>query len=102
MIYLYSALFGYVNIIAFQLTGRIAITEKSIKSVLGHCKNMLGFSYFAIPTRHEVRRLPYLHGILADIMRNKPTKLKIADMAKTRNLYIKLKIGDCCWSLYRR
>lgn len=63
MIITYDALFGYVNIIAFQLTERIAITEKSMKSVLGHCKNMLGFSYLAIPTRHEVPRVPYLHGI---------------------------------------
>lgn len=63
MIITYDALFGYVNIISFQLTERIAITEKSMKSVLGHCKNMLGFSYLAIPTRHEVPRAPYLHGI---------------------------------------
>lgn len=67
MIYLYSALFGYVNIIVFQLTERIAITEKSMKSVLGHCKNMLGFSYLAIPTRHEVPKMSYLHdNILVD------------------------------------
>ena len=63
MIITYDALFGYVNIIAFQLTERIAITEKSMKSVLGHCKNMLGFSYLAIPARHEVPRVPHLHGI---------------------------------------
>lgn len=61
MICLYSALFGYVNIIVFQLAERIATTEKSMKSVLGDWKSMLGFSYVAIPTRHEVRQLPYLH-----------------------------------------
>lgn len=63
MICLYSALLGYVNIIIFQLNERIAIIEKSMKSVLGRCKNMLGFSYLAIPTRHEVPRVPYLQGI---------------------------------------
>lgn len=61
MIISYLAVFGIVNIIIFQITERIAIVEKSIKSVLGHCENMLGFSYLAIPTRHEVRRKPYLH-----------------------------------------
>lgn len=44
------------GIIVFQLVERIAITEKSIKSVLGRCIDMLGFSYNAIPTRHEVRQ----------------------------------------------
>lgn len=53
--------FGYANIIVFHLVERIATTEKSMKSVLGHCINMLGFSYNAIPTRHEVQRKPYLH-----------------------------------------
>lgn len=48
------------GIIVFQLVERISITEKSIKSVLGRCIDMLGFSYNAIPTRHEVRREPYL------------------------------------------
>lgn len=63
MIISYTAIFGIVNIIIFQITERIAIVEKSIKSVLGHCKNMLGFSYLAIPTRHEVTCKPYLHEI---------------------------------------
>lgn len=44
------------GIIVFQLVERISITEKSIKSVLGRCIDMLGFSYNAIPTRHEVLR----------------------------------------------
>ena len=61
MIIAYDAVFGYANIIVFQLAGRIAITEKSMKSVLGHCIDMLGFSYNAIPTRHEAHEKPYLH-----------------------------------------
>ncbi len=48
------------GIIVFQLVEWIAITEKSIKSVLWRCVDMLGFSYNAIPTRHEVPREPYL------------------------------------------
>jgi hypothetical protein len=48
------------GIIVFQLVERIAIIEKSIKSVLGRCIDMLGFSYNAIPTRHEVPNEPYL------------------------------------------
>ena len=60
MIGLYDAVFGCINTIVFQLAERIAITEKSMKSVLGHCIDMLGFSYIAIPTRHEVHRKPYL------------------------------------------
>ena len=60
MIILYSALFVHINIIVFQLTERIAISEKSMKSVLGYCVDMLGFSYLAIPTRHEVPEKPYL------------------------------------------
>lgn len=47
------------GIIVFQLVERIAITEKTIKSVLGRCIDMLGFSYNAIPTRHEVPKKPY-------------------------------------------
>lgn len=47
------------GIIVFQLVERIAITEKSIKSVLGRCIDMLGFSYNAIPARHEVQKKPY-------------------------------------------
>lgn len=44
------------GIIVFQLVERIAIAEKSMKSVLGWCIDMLGFSYNALPTRHEVPR----------------------------------------------
>lgn len=63
MIITYDVIFGYGNIIVFQLTKRIAIVKKSIKVVLGHYKNMLGFSYLAIPTRHTVRIKPYLQDI---------------------------------------
>ena len=60
MIVLYDAIFYRINTIIFQLAERIAITEKSMKSVLGRCIDMLGFSYNAIPTRHEVHEKPYL------------------------------------------
>lgn len=60
MIISYSAIFGIVGIIIPQIAKRIGISEKSIKVVLGHCKNMLGFSYLAIPTRHEVPGSPYV------------------------------------------
>ena len=60
MVIAYDVIFGYISIIIFQLAGRIAITEKSMKSVLGRCTDMLGFSYNAIPTRHEVPEKPYL------------------------------------------
>ena len=61
MIIAYDAVLGYANIIVFQLAERIAVTEKSTKAVLGHYVDMLGFSYNAIPTRHEVPEKPYLH-----------------------------------------
>lgn len=47
-------------IIVFQLVERIAIVEKSSTEVLRKCICMLGFSYNALPTRHEVPRKPYL------------------------------------------
>lgn len=50
----------YFGIIVFQLVERIAIAEKSMKAVIGHCIDMLGFSYNAIPTRHEAPSKPYL------------------------------------------
>ena len=49
-----------LDIIVFHLVERIAISEKSIKSVLRYCVDMLGFSYNAIPTRHEIHGKPYL------------------------------------------
>ena len=61
MIIAYNAVFGCANIIVFQLAERIALAEKSMKSVLGRCIDMLGFSYPAIPTRHDVPEMPYLH-----------------------------------------
>lgn len=69
------------GIIVFQLVERIAIAKKSMKSVLRKCSCMLGFSYDAIPTRHEVPRKPYLQEKIQND-HNKPTKLlNIADMA---------------------
>lgn len=53
-------MFEYFQLIVFQLVERIAITEKSIKSVLRECGCMLGFVYDALPTRHEVHGKPYL------------------------------------------
>ncbi len=60
MIIEYSAVFGCLGIIIFQLTEWIAIVTKSSGAV-NDCNDMLGFSYLAIPTRHEVPRVPYLH-----------------------------------------
>lgn len=62
MVIAYDSIFGYVNIIIFQLSFWIIISESS-EAVYEGLKNMLGFSYLAIPTRHTVRRVPYLHGI---------------------------------------
>lgn len=42
------------GIIVFQLMERIAIVKKSSIEVNEESKNMLAFSYLAIPTRHEV------------------------------------------------
>lgn len=56
----HDTIFGISGIIIFQITKRIAVTEKSMKSVLGDVKNMIRFSYLAIPTRHEVTCKPYL------------------------------------------
>ena len=57
MIIQYDAVFGYISVIIFQLTELIATFKKSIS---GHCINMLGFSYLAIQTKHEVHRKLYL------------------------------------------
>ena len=56
MIIIYDALFGYVNIV-FQLAFFMILVTKSSEAVYKGCKNMLAFSYLAIPTRHEVTRL---------------------------------------------
>lgn len=51
------------EIIVFYLVERIAIVKKSIKAVLRKYNCVLGFSYKAIPTRHEVQRKPYLQEV---------------------------------------
>ncbi len=51
------------GIVVFQLVERIAIVEKSSTEVLRKCGRMLGFSYNAIPTRHEVPQKPYLQEV---------------------------------------
>ena len=54
MIIIHDALFGIVGII-FQLTEWIAIVAERQRSDKKINRNdMLGFSYHAIPTRHEV------------------------------------------------
>lgn len=63
MVIVYDAIFGYISIIVFQLAERIAIIEKSSTEVLRNCIDMLGFSYNAIPSRHEVHIKPYLQGV---------------------------------------
>ena len=51
------------GIIVFQLVERIAIVKKSSTEVLRKCSCMLGFSYNAIPIRHEVHGEPYLQEV---------------------------------------
>ena len=58
MIITYDVMFGYVNTIIFQLSLRIGIVAKSCEAVYEENKNMLAFSYLAIPTRHEVPMVP--------------------------------------------
>lgn len=48
------------GIIVFQLVERIATVKKSSTEVLRKCICVLGFSYNALPTRHEVPRKPYM------------------------------------------
>ena len=58
MVILYG-IFGCVDMIIFQLTERIAIVTKSSEAVYeGLLKDILAFSYLAIPTRHEVTCKP--------------------------------------------
>ena len=54
MIITYDVMFGYVNTIIFQLLLWIGAVTKSCEAVYEEYKNMLAFSYLAIPTRHEV------------------------------------------------
>ncbi len=48
------------GIIVFHLVERIAIVKKSLKEALMYETDMLGLSYPALHTRHEVPRKPYL------------------------------------------
>ena len=58
MIVSYNVLFDYVNI-GFQLAFfSIVISKCSGNIAKMLCKNMLAFSYIAIPTRHEVHEKP--------------------------------------------
>lgn len=63
MIIVYDEILGLVNVIVFQLPRLFSVITKSRKSVLGYCRDALGFSYLAIPTRHEVSDEPLLHGV---------------------------------------
>lgn len=47
------------GIIVFQLAERIAIVKRSLKEALMYGADMLGFSYSALRTRHEVHVKPY-------------------------------------------
>lgn len=47
-------------IIVFQLVEQIAIIKKSLKEASVYRADMLGFSYPALCTRHEVHGKPYL------------------------------------------
>ena len=58
MIVLHNVIFGYVNMIIFQLTERIALVTKSCKAVSEVRRDMLAFAYSALPTRHEVSSKP--------------------------------------------
>lgn len=67
------------GIIIFQLLERIAATK-----IIGNANassDVFGFSYPALPSRHEVPRVPYLQEEIC-IIHHKPTKLSsIAGMA---------------------
>ena len=56
-------MFEYFKLIVFQLVEQIALISKSSEAVLRKCGCMLGFSYNAIPTRHEVHKEPYLQEV---------------------------------------
>lgn len=53
-------MFEYFQLIVFQLVERIAIVKRSLKEALMYGADMLGFSYSALRTRHEVHVKPYL------------------------------------------
>lgn len=52
-------MFEYFQLIVFQLVERIAIVKKSLKEALMYGADMLGFSYPALRTRHEIHGKPY-------------------------------------------
>lgn len=72
MIVLHNAIFGYVNMIIFQLMERIALIAKSCKAVSEVRSDMLAFAYSALPTRHEVPSKPI--GSSSKIEQNKRTQ----------------------------
>lgn len=53
-------MFEYFQFIVFQLVERIAIIKKPLKEALMYGADMLGFSYPALRTRHEIHGKPYL------------------------------------------
>lgn len=74
MIVVHDAIFGYVNMIIFQLTERIALVAKSCKAVSEVRRDMLAFAYSALPTRHEVSSKPI--GLKENIYNKRNSKLK--------------------------
>ena len=61
MIITFDSIFGYANanIIVFQLAFfKIVLIKNWGNAAKVLCKNMLAFSYLAIPTRHEVPKVP--------------------------------------------
>lgn len=75
MIVVHDAIFGYVNMIIFQLTERIALITKSSKAVFVKVRSdMLAFAYSALPTRHEVPIKPI--GLKENIYNKRNSKLK--------------------------
>lgn len=63
MIVIYDEILGFVTTIVFHFPRVFSVIVKSKKTVLGYCRNALGFSYLAIPTRHEVSGMPLSHGV---------------------------------------
>lgn len=53
-------MFEYFQFIVFQLVERIAIIKNPLKEALMYGADMLGFSYPALRTRHEIHGKPYL------------------------------------------
>lgn len=87
-----------LGIIVFQLVERIAIIEKSMKSVLRKCSCVLGFSYNTIPTRHEVQRKPYLQEEY-NIMTMNPQNYQTLRIWRK---YLENELSAACWSRCHR